>query len=364
MKEINIQYNTSVFVLPGKVTEVVDRASADDLRVLLTLCADEQLCKGGEDEEWLSLVAERAGCDSESVTSALAFWRGAGVISMGKSRAKKANPIVKETEVAASVTIPETPKAQPQPEVAPQRKVARAPELPRYTTEELSELLEARQETLEFINECQRLWGKIFNTHEVNIILGLVDYLGLEFDYVLSLLAYCMGSQERRGIQKSLRYVEKTAFSFYDEGIQDISALREKIRRLEMMAEVEGRLRGLFGMGTRALTPKEKKCFSAWLYDYGYGMDVIRMAYDVTVDAKGTPNVSYMNSVLANWYKAELRTPEDILKAQEAHKQSGKTAGKQGSPASPTGSFDTDDFFSAAVRRSFGDSFADTDSDK
>lgn len=364
MKDITIQYQTSVVVLPGKVTEVLDRASLEDLRVLLTLCADSELCHDCEAEGWQERVAERADCDPESVTAAVAFWRGAGILGAGKSRPKKSAASVQETAPPAKVA-PEPAQTEEQASTQPQpRKVSRSPELPRYTTEELAALLESREDTLNFINECQRVWGKMFNSHEVNIMLGLVDYLGLEYDYVLSLLAYCSGSQERRGIQRSLRYVEKTAFALYDEGVQTIDALNEKIRQMDLMAEVEGQLRTLFGMGARALTPKEKKCFSAWLYDYGYGMEIIRMAYDITVDAKGAPNVSYMNSVLANWHKDGLRTPEEVQKAQETYKKASKADGKKVDDGSKGLSFDTEDFFAAAVRRNFGDNFSPNDSQK
>ncbi len=373
MKDIAIQYNTSVVVLPGKAMEVLDRAGAEDLRVLLALCADSSLCRECDAHGWSQRVAERAGCDPESVTAAVAFWRGAGVLSAEKTR--KSKPAPASAEKAETVETAEKPMtAQPEREDAQgtaqpaaqtsTRKVARAAELPRYTSEELAALLEERQDTDIFINECQRVWGKIFNTHEVNVMLGLVDYLGLEYDYVLSLLVYCAGSQERRGIQRSLRYVEKTAFSLYDEGVHTVAALNERIKQMEQMAEVEGQLRTLFGMGARALTPKEKKCFSAWLYDYGYGMEIIRLAYDVTVDAKGAPNVSYMNSVLANWYKDGLRTPEDVAKAQANYKKASKVDSRKVDDGSKGISFDTEDFFAAAVRRSLGEDFSVNDSEQ
>ena len=202
----------------------------------------------------------------------------------------------------------------------------------------------------------------MFNTHDVNIILGLVDYLGLEPDYVLSLLAYYAGEQTS-GLKKSLRNVEKKAFELYDRDIQTVHALHAEIARMEQLKDAESHLRTLFGMGARALTPKEKKCFSTWLYDFGYDMEIIRMAYDVTVDAKGSPNINYMNSVLANWHKDGLHTPSAVHTAQENHKQSQNRKGKQENDEGHSGSFDTDNFFSAAVRRSFGDGSADTDSD-
>jgi DnaD/phage-associated family protein len=124
------------------------------------------------------------------------------------------------------------------------------------------------------------------------------------------------------------------------------------------MEEVEGQLRRMFGMGERALTPTEKKKFSAWLYDYRYGMDVITRAFEVTVDAKGSPNLKYMDAVLSNWNRDGLRTISDV-EAAEAKFQAEKTAKASGNKIAEgrEGSFNTDDFFAAAVRRSLGEDF-------
>ena len=360
---IKIQYDTSVIAVPGKVTDLLDRASGNDLRVLLTLCASPELCKTVGEEAGRDALASALDISPSEVETSVAFLRGAGVIVPdSKSKRSKRTPAVVEVPTEQPATAP-TPVKTEAPAVAEKpRKIARHDELPTYTTEQLTALLEERADTAAYIHECQRLWGKMLNTHEINILLGLVDYLGLEWEYILLLLAHCSKTQERRGMRKSLHYVEKTAFSYYDEGVCDIHALEERIRRDEMMAETEGKLRTLLGMGARALTPRETKYFSTWLYEFNYDMDVIRLGYEVTVDTKGSFNISYMNSVLANWNRDGLRTPADIQKAMDAfreEKEAKKQPRGQKGAQQDGGSFDTDDFFAAAVRRSLGDDFAD-----
>ena len=225
-------------------------------------------------------------------------------------------------------------------------------------SQQINTLLEEHPDTASYISESQNVWGKIFNTHEVNILLGLVDYLGLDWDYVLILLSYCRRLSERRGSTKSLHYVETVAFGFYDEGICDAVSLQDKLRQMELMAETEGQLRSLFGMGSRALSTTEKRYFSTWLYDYGYGMDIIRRAYEITVDAIGEPKVKYTNSILSSWNSKGLKTLDAVNAFVEASdrergKGKGETARRVGS------TFETDSFFAAALRRNFGDEEAD-----
>ena len=354
--KIQLQYGTAVATVPASALEVMDRATKNDLAVLLTLASDPTLLAGGSLGECVGRMATRLGCTPAQIEMSLSFWRGAGVLNVLEDE-NTAQPVISTVISAEPVSTPavEVPKPAEEGKQAetPARKTRGEDRLPHYTSAELADLLEARHEVCDYLNECQSIWGKIFNTHESNIMLGFVDYLGLEWDYILTLMAFCAREQDKRGIKRSLRYVENLAFSFYDEGVTDLPSLQEKIRRLEQTAEVEGSLRRMFGMGERSLTPTEKKKFSTWVYDFQYGVDIISRAYEVTVDAKGSPNLKYMDAVLANWNRDGLRTLEDI-EASEARFQ----AQKKGKAASDeTGSFNTDDFFAAAVRRSLGDDF-------
>lgn len=337
------EFGQNVLVLPGRVLSMLHTAKDSDIKVLLALSSGEDLT--------VASLAEMAGCTVHGAEAAMRFWEKNGVL-VGADEVS-----IPHDEAEA---IPaQTAAAKP----ATKGKPSRHDKLPQYTTDELTELLEKRQETAAFLDECQQIWGKMFNTHEVNIILGLVDYLGLEWEYVLSLLAYCQGLQSKRGVRRSLHYVETLAFGFYDEGICTVQALYDKLRQLERMAEVEGQLRTLFGMGDRALTPQEKKYFSTWIHEFGYDLDVIRRGYEITVDTKGSPKMSYMNSVLANWNRDGLRTLEQVDEAQAAFdkakesKRTGKDTASQKSGEACGSTFDTDDFFEAAVRRSLGADF-------
>lgn len=366
MNQLKIHYGTSAVVIPGKITEVMDRASATDIKVLLCLCASPELCRRYGDEDWAEQVAEAADCYTDAVQAALGFWRGVGLLQIGgragsagkkqsKEKVSEKSGIEMSDEATAEQVASVVPEVQTPAKPAP--KLRPKDELPHYTTEQLAALLEAHEETAAWLGECQRVFGKMFNTLEVNTILGFVDYLGLDWEYVLLVLSHYVSSREQRGLPKSIKGVSDMVYDLNKREINTVAALQEEIKRLKLFSETEGKLRTLFGMGERGLTPTEKKYFSTWLYEYAYDMEIIRMAYDVTVDTTGKANIKYMNSVLANWNRDGLRTTEAIKAADEAHKASNaaRAEGKKKNAAQPAGSFDTDDFFAAAVRRSFGD---------
>lgn len=335
-----INYGSAVGVFPTECAEQIKRASLCDMKVLWLLCA-----KGGK--TCVSDICLFVGQNEAEVVSSLEYWKSAGVIcEAGESYA-----ITEKTEQADSVeqTVATADSKK-------EKKISRADELPRYTSDQLSVILEENNALSDFIGECQRIMGKMFSYHEVNILIGLVDYLNLDFDYIMILLTYCVSHGK-----KTLHYVEKTAFGLYDSGVTGVEALSEELQRRERAATLEGRVRSLFGIGGRALTSKEKKEISSWVNDLGYDFEIIQKAYEVTADATGGASIHYANSVLERWNRENLRTVEQIDGAhiqytQEIEQKKKAKTARAGKidENSVNSSFNTDEFFEAAIRRSLG----------
>ncbi len=348
MMHITINYGEKALMLPSVDPAVLSRATADDLRVLLCLCASDTSLSGENMDDLCSAVGRAAGCGAITAAASVSFWRSIGVIELSETASKAES--VREKPTKALDTIEK---------ITDNVTVRRAAgQLPHYTVSELSDLLENHPEARENIDECNRIWGDMLNQQEIGALLIFMDYLKLDWDYILSLVARCVEDMDRMGARHSMRYVEKTAIAYHDEGICTLDALQEKFRALDKLRGAEGKLRALFGMGERKLTPKETKFFSVWLHDFGYDYDIIELAYNAAVDAKGEPKMSYINSILANWDKDGLRTTAAVEESQRrfrAEKERRKTDPKKGQPSAQEGSFDTENFFDAAVRRSLGD---------
>ena len=348
---IQIEYGTGVVVLPQKAVQVALNAEKSDLAVLLTLLSDVSLCANYGQQDACYAIAQAAGCTEDEVNAAVAFWRGAGVLS-----------VVAEKQVKACKPqqVQSTPVEQVQAasEQSGEALLKKSDELPKYTTAELGDLLEQRPKTAELLTECQNLFGKLFSAFEFNAMLGLTDYLGLSEAYVLVLATnFCNWSREN-GVRPSVRAFEKLAVSLFDRGIVDLESLEAELVRMERVRKVESKLRTLFGIGARALTTKEKKAFSDWVHTYQYDMEMITLAFEAGADASTDVSVPYVNSILKRWHTAGIRTPADVQadkQANESAREKGKAKGKP--EASQNSSFDTDDFFAAAMRRSLGENY-------
>lgn len=321
--KIYFEYGRNALCLPSIPRKLLLRAGKTELRLLMSIADDSRLAE--DYEAHADALAADFKVTRAAIDSALAFWIGAGVLSREENEEEQAT--VKEA-------------AKPAPEAEPVKRT-RVTELPQYTSEELTVVLERRAELAGLIEESQTVLGKIFNVTETQLLVSISEGLGLDDEYILSLLAYC-----KKIGKANLRYVEKTACSLYDKGITSAAQLEEYLKEVDLFASSEGQIRRIFGIGERAFTSKESKCINDWINTFGFDFEMIKCAYEETVNNTAKPSVSYAGKVLESWYAEGLKTPEDVKRAKE--KRKGSQTGTQAT------SFNVDDFFNAAINKGFG----------
>lgn len=305
-------YGNAPFVCPSIPEAAILGADAEALRLLLLLARDRELLAAP-----IETLAEHAGLSKDRTKKALTALAGLGLLMLAEAETVSApKPAEKKTT----------------------EKKTKVSELPAYTDAEFAALLEKRTELSELITEAQNTLGKIFTVNETKILVSLAEEFGLDEEFLLVLLDFC-----RRNDRKNMRYVEKLAVSLYDGDIRTTEALTEYLHHREALETAQGRVRSIFGIGSRALTSKEKDFIAAWTETYGFDFPMIEKAYEITVNATSKPSLSYANKILESWYTKGLKTPEAV--EAEAAKKNGEA---------PAGmSFDVDEFFKAAIERSY-----------
>ncbi len=311
--------------LPEEFFESLKNADEEDLRVMLAAILLEE--KDGVAEALT--ICEGLGISNDELSASVKYWKGAGLLGTPRKSSPKTS--------AAEATKSEKNKF----ESAHKDGKVEQTKIPTYTTEELTVLMKKRKITSDFIADASRIYGKIFNQHEVEIIARMIDYIGYDKECVLMLLSHY--AKEK----KTLRYIEKVALALYDEGIFDAPSLQNKLCAMENARALEGQIRSMFGMNGRALTTKEKKFITSWTEKMGFDIEMIRLAYDITVDVTHEAAPAYANGILERWYADGIDTPEKVKAAAEKkNEERGQDISK---------SFDNDDFFEAALRRSYGE---------
>lgn len=338
MKKYYIKNTGDAVSLPAvPLFERFADASELDLRVIIAVAAAGE---GGMDEQ---SAAEMIGCTEEEISASVAFWRGAGAIAAQKPRVKPVPEDKKDTKTDSPPEGDTEKKEIVLPDTAKPHKVRSAEKMPEYTGDRLDEMIKEQGDLAALIDAAQQTLGKMFSPAEINIIVGMRDYLALDDEYILMLLAHCA----EKG-KKSLKYLEKTAFALCDEGVDSAHLLEEHLRRAETLSGSEGKLRRMLGIGERTLSANERKTFSHWMNELSMPDELIGKSYEITVDRLGKASLQYMNAILEKWHSGGIKTLEEA----EEEASHGHTPGAAGGAGGAKGSFDTDDFFEAALNRS------------
>ena len=314
-KKLRVNYGTGVIVLPEAVNTALSSAKKTDIIVLITFLSDTSAD--------ISALAEKCAVSEDAVEKAIAFWRGAGILSF------------EQEEIHVKVE-----QTQEKPKKVGKREDLGT--LPNYSSSEIAGMVENDREVALMIDECERSLGKMLRVGEIAKIIALRDYLGFSPDYITALCSYCAQIGKN-----SVRYLETTAISLYDDGITDKETLEEHLRKAQAKHELETRIRSLFGMNmSRALTTREKKFIDSWTQTMGFGIEVIQIAYEITIDKINEPSLNYANAILESWNANGLKTEEEVRAQMNAEAEA------KGEPAAGK-SFDSTDFFEAALRRSY-----------
>lgn len=317
--EFKTQENNNVVLPKEALLAKLGTATETEIKVLIYAAA--AAVDGIFDER---AVQELSGMDLTDIIIALQFWRGSEVIALSDG----------EKKVISAPSAKESKKP-----VALQKD-----DIPTYSGEEIAKIFENNTEINMLLDECQKIAGKMFNPTEINKIVTLYDYLGLSCEYILTLYQYCKDRNKT-----TVHYVEKTAFGMYNEGVDTDEKLLEYIKKKELFESFAGKIRRLFGFGTRALTKREESIISKWKDVYRFPIEIIEHAYEITVDSTKTPSLSYAGKILDNWFRSGVSTLQQAKEASEAFKRTKPSKNTKASESS----FDSDEFLEAALKRSY-----------
>lgn len=287
------------FIVPRKIMNCIKGMSATELKLFLFLCENKS-CTQDEATSILGLTAEE-------YEAAAGYLRGTKIFELSKS------------------------------EDAPKKKMSNASLIQSYDGELIAEALETNKD-FKFISEvAASCLGKAnLNRNDLNSLYNLYDYVGLDANFICGVIHYC-ASREKT----SMQYIMKTALSLTDSGITSYEQLEEYLKKKEESRTEISKFKSLCGFGNRALSAKEEKFVTRWFEELCYSFEIVKVAYEITVDKTHEVNFNYMGKILENWYAAGYRTLDDI--------KGGAT--KKAVPKTDD-SFNVDDFVAAALKKS------------
>lgn len=190
-----------------------------------------------------------------------------------------------------------------------ERPLPREEMRPVYSEREISEARERDPEFASLLGEVQRNLGRILNTEDLKILLGITRYLGLPGEVVSLLISHCKEKNRRRGNLRnpSMRAIEREAYAWADRGIDTLEAAVAYVREEGIRSSGIAKIKKTLQIYDRNLTPGEEKYAAAW-QEMGFDQEALALAYERTCLNTGGLKWPYMNKILLSWHKQNLHT--------------------------------------------------------
>ena len=165
------------------------------------------------------------------------------------------------------------------------------------------------------LQETQLLLGRELTPGQTGLLMDLYTDYNLSPQYIFTLVSYCASIGKG-----NMNYIGSVAAGWLEQGITSVEQAENQIAHLETLRSRENQVKTAFGIHDRALTANQKNYINRWFDQYGMDLDMIRLAYDQTVDTIGKISFPYMDKIMLNWKQQGLSTPEAVSSANATRK--------------------------------------------
>lgn len=291
---VNFENMGAAFAVPAAVVDQHLRlCGVLQLKVLLLLLRQGRPMT---DQEIGSFLRQ----DPADVRDAALYWENCGLL---RSEGGEAAACSVNLETVVPAPVRELTQEEP-------RRTVVASDSRRFTRAECAELAAKDSTLLSLLHKAQEITGCPLTSMDMQCLTALYAYYGLTPEFILTVMGYC------RSVDKlNMRYVEKTAASWQEKGIETAQEAERYIDYLTQRRSNEGQVRSAFGINDRNLTTREREMIASWYGELGFGIDVIRLAYERAVENTGKLSFAYINKVLQNWHREGVRTAADAANA-------------------------------------------------
>lgn len=182
---------------------------------------------------------------------------------------------------------------------------------PNYTLDELK-AFKSDETSSRLLFVAEQYLKKTLSANDVRTILFISDKLGFSEDLIDYLIQYCV----ERG-KKDMRYIEKVALSWADQGITTPKQAAGLACKYDKSVYDIMKALGRYGTPTET----EVSYINRWKKEYGFDTEVIFTACERTVLATDNHRFEYADSILNNWHKAGVHHKNDILPLDEDYRR-------------------------------------------
>lgn len=301
--KINLGAWNNIFAVPCCVVDKhIKMAGSAQLKALLYL-----LRHSGEEvsAESMSKALSIAPAD---INDALLFWSETGVLTRYDDIFSPSSQDIQEERAIPAMSVAVETAEKTIPEKTPEKKTLIASAPTRPTAEECAVLLSESQELQYLVNEAQNAMGKLISRGDTEILVSLHEYAGMPVDVILMAIYYCVSLGK-----KNMRYIERTVLDWEKNDIDSTEKVDKYLNELSNRQSAWNKVRKVFGISERKPSAKESDFCNAWINVWCFSEDIIKLAYDLCINATGKIQFAYINKILQSWNEQGVKSIKDAV---------------------------------------------------
>ncbi len=233
---------------------------------------------------------------------------------------------IQESETIHATRIPATPHPVTTTELA-------TPPKPKFSQDTMDNM-ENDEDWSDIVYQVETLFGKQLSARDAQSLLYIYDTLGFDIDLFEYLIEYCTTMNK-----KNCRYMEAVAIGWYKDGIKTRQQAKEQSTATTGIAKIVFK-----ALGIRRPYPTniEMAYINTWNKDFGFDANIIAKACERAIAAKpSSANFAYINGILENWSKNNVRTLADIERLDKAFAAKNSRTASKPSQGGTVSSFHT-----------------------
>lgn len=288
--ELNVNVNGWGMMF-GVPTAVVDKylklATPSQLKVLLYLLRHQ--CASID----LKQLSEALSMNEELIEEAVMFWEQTDLFAVSEKNNSSSDPV--------SSSIPEKQITETSSSITAQRSSSDIT----LTPSEIAAELKRDAGLMNLFRMAEQLTGEPLNHMQQRSLLWQYQYLSVSGDIILTIMSYC-----RSMGKNSIQYAEKLLTAWWNRGICTMQQINDEIVKDQQRRSYHGTIARTLDMN-RPPTPKQREYFDSW-QTMQIPVDLIRYAYEKTIEQTNKLSLAYMQKILTTWAEAGYKTREDV----------------------------------------------------
>ena len=279
------------------------------------------------------MLADRMSCTEGDILRAVRYWEKEGLLLLDFDHTQKLTGISFLSPKASPKPHTPSPAHTPEPDVMLEAAVSQPAQIPpavpfgddkpaeepapasepdhSLTSEKVSEL-KKNEDIIQLLYIAEQYLGRPLTLTDTNKILYFYEGLKFDLELIEFLIEHCVSKNH-----KSIRYIEKVALSWAEQGISTVTAAKEETSQY---SRTYFTIFKALGIQNRNPVKSETEFMDRWTKDWGFSMELVLEACRRTVLQTGSGSFPYTDKILEEWHAKKVHHMTDLEALDAGHK--------------------------------------------